>query len=289
MQNNGRGPVLSSTFDLEDPTFVATFDELTLWSARFGVLLLDNLRLRPGVVVLDLGTAAGFPALELAQLLGPRSRVVGVDIWKEALTRAEMKREHWGISNVEFHAADAVSLPFADAEFDLVVSNLGINNFEDPEAVASECNRVLKRHGTAAFTTNLSGHMREFYAVFREVLREFGRPEYLERLAENEAHRGTRASVRALLENGGFVVSRMVEDSFNLRYADGRALLEHRLSRVGFLDGWRACVDKKDEPEAFVRLERKLDQIAAQEGEIRTKVPMLFVEAMKNEGPLAQP
>ena len=267
--------------DIEDELFVNTHDEVPLWSARFGLLLLDHLDLSRGLSVLDVGTGTGFLALELGQTLGPDSEVIGIDIWKQALARADSKRAARRVNNVVFREADAVQLPFSDGQFDLVVSNLGINNFDNPALAVAECCRVLRPGGRLAVTTNLHGHMREFYAVFRGVLRELRRPDYIERLNANEAHRGSRESVRALIESAAFRVRREVEGSFALSFANGTALLHHHLVRIGFLDGWRRCVDESDEQPVFERLEARLNEVAERTGYLATSVPTLFVEAVK--------
>lgn len=56
---------LSYTFK-DSETFVNTFDEAPLWSASFGQLLLKHLNLKPNITVVDIGSGAGFPLLELA-------------------------------------------------------------------------------------------------------------------------------------------------------------------------------------------------------------------------------
>jgi arsenite methyltransferase len=130
-------------------------------------------------------------------------------------------------------------------------------------------------------TTNLSGHMREFYSLFREVLLELGRPDYLERLERNEAHRGTRDSLVGRLQAAGFGVIRVEEDRFDLRYLDGTALFHHALTQVGFLGGWRQVVGAEDEERVFTVLETRLNQAASSSGGLRMSVPMLYLEAAK--------
>ncbi len=96
--------------------------------------------------------------------------------------------------------ADGARLPFGGDEFDLIVSNLGVNNFDDPTAAFSECFRVAKPGGRLVLTTNVRGHMREFYDVFRETLQ--GKDAYLERLEANEAHRGTKSTLSRIASGG---------------------------------------------------------------------------------------
>ena len=272
---------LDRKVDFADPAVAAVFDELSFWSSRFGALLLDNLEPARDRRVLDLGCAAGFPLFELAHRHGASCRLVGADTWEAALRRAEHKRSVYGLRHVSLARADGAALPFRDASFDLVVSNLGVNNFADAPRALAECARVARPGGRLALTTNLSGHMRELYAAFREVLAAMERPEYLDRLDADEARRGTVDSVRALVETAGFEVAKVAESTFRMRYADGGALLRHWLTVVGFLPAWRAVVDPADERAVFAALERRLDAIAAECGEIETTVPALYLEARR--------
>ena len=69
---------LSYTFK-DNKTTVNTFDEMPLWSASFGLLLLKHVTLKPNLTVLDIGSGAGFPLLELAERLGPSAKLCGID------------------------------------------------------------------------------------------------------------------------------------------------------------------------------------------------------------------
>src|SRR5262245_61276268 len=113
--------------DLGDPAVVSAFDELPLWSAPFGLQLLETVRLAPAMTVLDVGFGTGFPILELARRLGPSARLYGVDPWAPALARAQAKARTYGLGNVVLLRAVAEHLPLRDARVDLVVSNNGLN------------------------------------------------------------------------------------------------------------------------------------------------------------------
>ena len=183
------------TPDFTAPDTVAAYDELPLWCAMAGLLLLEHLPLRRGATVLDVGCGTGFPLLELAQRLGAGATVHGLDPWAQALTRARFKAGVIGVANATLTRGDGAAMPFPDGRFDLIVSNLGINNFADPDAVFAECGRVLKRGGRLALTSNVEGHMAELYTVFEAVLAERGRPDALAALRRHVAHRGTVANV----------------------------------------------------------------------------------------------
>src|ERR1043166_1509074 len=178
-------PYLDFEADFTRSQTLAVYDELPLWSAMFGLLLLEHVPLRAGAVALDVGCGTGFPLLELAQRLGPGSIVHGIDPWTQALDRARHKAAIQQIENIVFHAGSAARMPFRDPLFDLVVSNLGLNNFADPHACIAECRRVMKPGATLALTTNLVGHMHEFYEVFAEILGDSAA------LRQHIAHRAT--------------------------------------------------------------------------------------------------
>lgn len=277
------GPLdyLDRSTDYDNPQVASALDELSFWSARFGAVLLEHVPLGRGLTVLDLGCGAGFPLFELAHMLGPSCRLFGVDLWRAALARAEGKRRLHGLANVALVRADGARLPFAAASFDLLVSNLGVNNFADPHAVLAECARVARPGATLALATNPRGHMAELYAAFREVLAGFGRPDWLERLDVAEDRRGDRGRLTAWLEGAGFRVEKAIEDAFEMRYLDGGALLRHSLTRFGFLDGWRTVVDPAEERAAFAALEARLDGIARLRGELRMSVPRLYLQARR--------
>ena len=65
--------------DHRAPGFGDDYDELPLWSAPFGLWLLDRVPVRPGLTILDVGAGTGFLTIELAQRCGAESTVIAVD------------------------------------------------------------------------------------------------------------------------------------------------------------------------------------------------------------------
>lgn len=258
--------------DFSSPRIIAAYDELPLWSAMFGLLLLDEVPLANVATALDVGCGTGFPLIELAERLGKRAHVHGLDPWKAALARAAEKIAGRATPNVTLHEGSASAMPFDDSTFDLIVSNLGVNNFDDRSAAIAECRRVAKSGATLALTTNLQGHMRELYDVFASVLEDQSL------LRAHIEHRATIPAVRELLTNGGFTVTRVVERTGTMRFADGSALLDHHFIKLGFLDGWKGVVTG-DHRKVFAALRSALDDIARAKGELRLTIPMAYVEA----------
>ena len=272
---------LDHTYDVTDPDFVSVYDELPLWSAMFGLVLLDHVELRPNINVLDVGCGTGFPALELAGRLGPSCVVYGLDLWKPAVDRARRKADILRIPNVRLIEGDAASMPFDDERFDLVVSNLGINNFASPEAALRECWRVAKPAAPLVATTNLRGHMKEFYQVFRATLTELGKNERLESLQAHVDHRVTVEAASRMLEDAGFRIRQVHRQTFSMRFLDATAMLRHAFIKIGFLDGWRSVLSGEEEQDFFARLEDNLNRLARRRGALQLTIPMACIEAEK--------
>ncbi len=104
---------------------------------------------RAGQRVLDVGTGTGVAAVTAARI---GARVSGVDPTPELL---ELARENASIAevNVDFHEAGAEEIPFADEEFDVVLSHFGHMFAPRAQRAADEMLRVLRTGGTLAFTS----------------------------------------------------------------------------------------------------------------------------------------
>jgi arsenite methyltransferase len=104
-------------------------------------------RLAAGERVLDLGSGAGTDSLVAAQMVGADGHVTGIDMTAPMLARARAAATEMGVANVEFVEGEAEPLPFADASFDVVISNGVIDLVPDKDAVFAELYRVLAPGG----------------------------------------------------------------------------------------------------------------------------------------------
>jgi len=104
-------------------------------------------QLRPGDLVLDVGSGAGFDSILAARMVGPTGRVVGVDMTPEMRTKASANAALVGVSNVEFVDGLAEQLPLPGESVDVIISNGVINLCPDKLAVYRELHRVLKPGG----------------------------------------------------------------------------------------------------------------------------------------------
>jgi arsenite methyltransferase len=103
--------------------------------------------LKPGEIVLDIGSGGGLDSFLAAARVGPTGRVIGVDMTPDMLERARAAALRNQIANVEFRQGYAEEMPVADGEVDVVISNCVINLTEDKGHVFREAFRVLKPGG----------------------------------------------------------------------------------------------------------------------------------------------
>lgn len=131
--------------------FEASFAEQTYYNrqTRDEVHLdaiIDFIPVGAGMKILDLGTGSGYLAFALAKKY-PDAAVTGLDIVRNALEENRTKAKNESISNIGFSSYSGVEFPFADNEFDIVVSRYALHHFPDIEKSLSEVFRVLKSSG----------------------------------------------------------------------------------------------------------------------------------------------
>jgi len=106
--------------------------------------------LKPGEIVLDLGSGGGFDCFLAARQVGDAGRVIGVDMTPEMISKARTNAAKTGYGNVEFRLGEIENLPVADGTADVVISNCVINLSPDKPRVFAEIYRALKPGGRLA-------------------------------------------------------------------------------------------------------------------------------------------
>lgn len=199
--------------------------------------------LKPGDVVLDLGSGGGFDAFIAARKVGSTGRVIGVDMIPEMIAKARKNNELFkvssGLDNIEFRLGEIEHLPVADATIDFVISNCALNLSPDKNQVWMEIARVLKPGGKVcisdlALLKSLPAEIKESIAALVgciagaslvseiiEYIREAGlsevnlvsHSEYIDQmqLAQDEVFNEIMAHLPAGSKPGDFVTSLMIE------------------------------------------------------------------------------
>jgi arsenite methyltransferase len=103
--------------------------------------------LKEGEVVLDLGSGGGFDCFLAAPKVGPKGKVIGVDMTSEMLDIARENARKGNYKNVEFRLGEIENLPVADNSVDVIISNCVINLSQDKPKVFQEAHRALKPGG----------------------------------------------------------------------------------------------------------------------------------------------
>ena len=110
--------------------------------------------LKPGEVVVDLGSGGGLDVFIAARRVGATGHAIGVDMTPEMVSKARRNtqqfRDSTGMDNVEFRLGEIEHLPVADSSVDVVISNCVINLSPDKPQVWREIARVLKPGGRVA-------------------------------------------------------------------------------------------------------------------------------------------
>lgn len=272
---------LKKLLDWQSKEIVQLYDELTLWSAPFGRMLLENMPLKKGANIVDLGFGTGFPLIELSQRFGKHSKIYGIDIWKEGVALTKQKIEAFDLDNITIIEKSAVEIKLDDNSIDTITSNLGVNNFEDREKVYKEINRILKMNGRLCITTNPIGTFVELFDLFESVMKELSLSASLEKLETYLAHRSTKETIVQEIEAAGLTFVQSKEDATNFRFIDGTALLNHYLIRIGFRESWDSIIDKSTLEDFYNLLIKKINAIVQSDGEFKITVPMLYLEFEK--------
>src|SRR5580693_6190815 len=106
--------------------------------------------LKPGEVVVDLGSGGGLDVFLASKQVGPQGRAIGIDMTPAMIESARANAEAGGYTHVEFHLSTIDRIPLPDASVDCVISNCVLNLAPDKPAVFREIARVLKPGGRLA-------------------------------------------------------------------------------------------------------------------------------------------
>jgi SAM-dependent methyltransferase len=237
----------------------ATFQErIDHVLAPLGAAGLASAALQPAEAVLDIGCGCGATLLELANAVGAKGSVVGVDVSQSMLAVAEQRAQGLGLANVRCVLADASTYAFGEAAFDLAFSRFGVMFFDDPVGAFANVRRSLRADGRLVFVCWRDLAANPWFHVPLEAVRPHVAaqpkpdPEAPGPLAFADPNR-----VRAILEHAGFEDVQFEAFDARLTLGLGPRACE-LLSQIGPASRLLAGADDRARADAVVALDRAL-------------------------------
>ena len=150
-------------------------------------------QIKPGDVVLDLGSGGGIDVFLASKKVGPTGKVIGLDMTEDMVSRAQSNAVKLGFSNVEFKLGEIENIPLGEDSVDVIMSNCVICLSTDKERVFKEMFRVLRPGGRLAIADEVA-------------LRPFSEAERADPLKWSSCITGavTEQAYSGLLSNVGF-------------------------------------------------------------------------------------
>lgn len=165
---------------------------------------------KAGEVCVDLGSGRGNDVMRLAETVGPKGHVYGIDLSEGMVAKAKANLAKFSVENATIIQAELEHLPLLDDAADLVISNCTINHAADKQGVWDEVYRILRKGGRFVVS--------DIYAT-APIPEEYRNDP--EAVAECWAGSVTKPEYLRMLMNAGFKDIRILEES--KPYAKGKA------------------------------------------------------------------
>lgn len=210
------------SLDLDHPALAEQYDLVSERQFRHGLLLIDDLRLRRGEHVLDIGTGTGRLAEHVAGLVAPGGRFAAID---PLPLRVEIARRRLaGKGTVGVGRAEDLSA-FPDRSFDAVYLNSVFHWLPDKEVPLREIQRVLRRGGRVGLSTATTERPHDWQRVVERVLAS-GNFGTLPLEAFGTPHRVSIAELRGQFTAAGLKPRQLAIRTFVDHFSDPAAVFD---------------------------------------------------------------
>ena len=211
------------------------------WSTPFAQVLLEHLDIFPGCTILDVAPGGGIPAFHLAEQVGPKGKVLAVDIHHSQVLRARSilrGQMPW----LEFEVGDMRSLPPSLDQFDRITGNLSFmffrpNRFEVLQSLV----RFMKPGGQIVLTFPSLGTFDSLWTYVDKEMADRGLKDERNALDEYINERPSASHAEKWLQELGMEKVKVSEYPLEILTGPGREFLNHPLLRGGFLDDIYEC------------------------------------------------
>lgn len=109
--------------------------------------MLENLGVKPGMTICDMGCGNGFYSLQLAKMVGNEGKILAVDIQSEMLRLLKARAEEQGIENIELVLGDIDDPKLPEGKVDLIMCVDVYHEFSHPEEMLAGMRKSLKPDG----------------------------------------------------------------------------------------------------------------------------------------------
>ena len=222
------------------------------WSTPFAQVLLEHLDIFPGCTILDVAPGGGIPAFHLAEQVGPKGKVLAVDIHHSQVLRARSilsGQMPW----LEFEVGDMRSLPPSLDQFDRITGNLSFMFFRPNRYEAlKQLVQFLKPGGQIVLTFPSLGTFDSLWKRVDDEMKYRNLLKERKALVEYIEERPSANQARQWLEELGMKKVSVTERPLEIQSGPGREFLEHPLLRGGFLDDIYECFQDQALAEEFM-------------------------------------
>ena len=135
--------------------------------------LVEEVRIRPGQKVLDIGGGSGEPSLTISGIVGPTGSVTYTDPVAGMVETAHAEAGRRSLTNIQFKQCSADHLPFVDNSFDAAVGRLSAMFFVDPIIALREALRVIRNDGNVSFVVWGPKEVNPFFSTVNDVVDRF--------------------------------------------------------------------------------------------------------------------